>query len=70
MIQIIEQTHDERVKMYMRLQKKTLVEMLVNKDEMLPPAMRPGSVGWTGSSVVWPFKGTSLGVTFPNLGDI
>ena len=60
MIQIIEQTHDERVKVYMRLQKKTLVEMLVNRDEMLPLAMRPGSVVWTGASVVWPFTGTSL----------
>ena len=50
MIQIIEQTHDERVKMYMRLQKKTLVEMLVNRDEMLPLAMRPDSVVWTGGT--------------------
>ena len=60
MIQIIEQTHDERMKMYMRCTKRELAGMLANRDEMLPLAMRPDSVVWTGASVVWPFTGTSL----------
>ena len=34
MMQIVKTTHDEKVKMYNKLTKKQLVDMLVARDEM------------------------------------
>ena len=35
MMQVVEQTHEERVKMYMRCKKKELAEMLANCNEVM-----------------------------------
>ena len=42
MLQIVEQTHEERVKMYLRSTKKQLAEMLATRDVLQIDALPPG----------------------------
>ena len=44
MMQIIEQTHDEKVAMYMKLKKAKLIEMLIHCNEILDS--KPAHPGW------------------------
>ena len=35
MLQVIEQTREEKIKMYMKIPKKALIEMLINCNEII-----------------------------------
>ena len=40
MIQVVEQTHKQKVKMYMKLKKKKLAEMLASRDTFEPVVLK------------------------------
>jgi len=41
MVQIVEQSREERLRMYMKLSKKELAEMLINCNDLLTNALKP-----------------------------
>lgn len=46
MMRVMEQTHEEKVIMYMKLSKRELIEMLINSNKALD------AKGWAGVEVV------------------
>ena len=62
MFHIVEQTHEERVAMYMRLKKKELAEMLANQQETWSPAINPDT--YTGTTW-WSWPPDSVIVSCP-----
>lgn len=58
MVQIIEQTHEETIKMYMRFPKKDLVLMLIEANRVIN---RPTQRVTSGSGVIQDFRTTTRG---------
>ena len=59
MMYIVDQTHEERVAMYMRLKKKELAEMLANQQEAFAPQIGSGATApFPYSATTWTWVNT------------